>query len=298
MSTHEIFDDWARRVQQRNLGVSGRIFAIDNQRTRTGRGNLKLRVNFLPEIIQLSKEVRNLKNLGFRVPLAIVNKAHQANQLYPFAISLIESVRTYERSLEKLDNRANIVLLVAGLRKEVQNLIAEGVGLVWESYKLDPYVQKLAELVVSFQEKVDDLLIVDEEIDVEVRSLETCDYSANTFKEILAKIQKSVDDLSLRQYSNLHAWVAKLDEAVEEKLSLRLQAGVEAWTKALEYGKSDKKDDDDDQDTMDTHDAKKPAHKLGGDPQIKKMLHDIRITNQIMYLHPSIEDCRYVVNCP
>ena len=25
------------------------------------------------------------------------------------------------------------------------------------------------------------------------------------------------------------------------------------------------------------------------------MLHDIRITNQIMYLHPSIEDCRYVL---
>lgn len=59
-------------------------------------------VNFLPEIITLSKEVRNLKNLGFRVPLAIVNKAHQANQLYPFAISLIESIRTYERTLEKV----------------------------------------------------------------------------------------------------------------------------------------------------------------------------------------------------
>lgn len=90
LNTQEIFDDWARKVQQRNLGVSGRIFAIDNLRARHGRGNLKLRVNFLPEIIQLSKEVRNLKNLGFRVPLAIVNKAHQANQLYPFAISLIE----------------------------------------------------------------------------------------------------------------------------------------------------------------------------------------------------------------
>ena len=153
LNTQEIFDDWARKVQQRNLQVSGRIFAIDNQRTRMGRGNLKLRVNFLPEIIQLSKEVRNLKNLGFRVPLAIVNKAHQANQLYPFAISLIESVRTYERSLEKLDNRSTIVLLVAGLRKEVQNLIAEGVGLVWESYKLDPYVQRLAEFFCNFFEK-------------------------------------------------------------------------------------------------------------------------------------------------
>ena len=33
----EIFDDWARKVQQRNLGVSGRIFAIENTRSRTGK---------------------------------------------------------------------------------------------------------------------------------------------------------------------------------------------------------------------------------------------------------------------
>ena len=63
--------------------------------------------------------MRNLKNLGFRVPLAIVNKAHQANQLYPFAISLIESIRTYERSLEKLEQRTAIVILV---RDEINSL--------------------------------------------------------------------------------------------------------------------------------------------------------------------------------
>lgn len=38
----------------------------------------------------------------FRIPLAIVNKAHQANQTYPFAVSLIESVRAYERTLQKV----------------------------------------------------------------------------------------------------------------------------------------------------------------------------------------------------
>ena len=92
------------QVQQKNLGVSGRIFAIESIRARvTGKGNiLRLKVNFLPEIITLSKEVRNLKWLGFRVPLTIVNKAYQASQLYPFAISLIESVRTYERTCEKV----------------------------------------------------------------------------------------------------------------------------------------------------------------------------------------------------
>ncbi|MEQ2204971.1 Cytoplasmic dynein 1 heavy chain 1, partial [Xenoophorus captivus] len=155
LNTQEIFDDWARKVQQRNLGVSGRIFTIESTRARGRTGNmLKLKVNFLPEIITLSKEVRNLKWLSFRVPLAIVNKAHQANQLYPFAISLIESVRTYERTCEKVEERSSISLLVAGLKKEVQVLITEGITLVWESYKLDPYVQRLAETVFNFQEKV------------------------------------------------------------------------------------------------------------------------------------------------
>ena len=215
LNTQEIFNDWARKVQQRNLGVSGRIIAIENIRVRSCRGNqFKLKVNFLPEIIHLSKEVRILKNLDFRVPLAIMNTAHQANKLYPFAISLIESVRIYERSLE------NITLLVVGLRKDEQQLVMEGCASVWESYKLDPYVQRLGEMVVTFQAKVDNLLVIEEEIDMNMRSLETSAYSANTFSDILNKIQKALDDLSL------HAWVANLDEVGETMLAGRLDAGI------------------------------------------------------------------------
>jgi dynein heavy chain 1 len=86
--------------------------------------------------------------------------------------------------------------------------------LVWESYKLDPYVQRFAEVVFSFQEKVEDLLVLEEQLDADVRSLDTCPYSSNTFADILAKIQHAVDDLSLKQYSNLSTWVNKLDEEV------------------------------------------------------------------------------------
>ena len=32
-------------------------------------------------------------------------------------------------------------------------------ALVWESYKLDPYVQKLAEAVFNFQEKVQEVFL-------------------------------------------------------------------------------------------------------------------------------------------
>ena len=53
LNTQELFDDWARKMQQKQLGVSGRIFSVENTRARS----LKLKVNFLPEIITLSKEV-------------------------------------------------------------------------------------------------------------------------------------------------------------------------------------------------------------------------------------------------
>ena len=125
LNTQSIFDEWARNVQQRQLNVSGRIFNVES--SRTGKGTvLKLRVNFMPEIITLAKEVRNLRNLSFRIPLGIVNKAHQANQLYPFAISLIETVKSYETACEKVDNCPSVSLLVAGLKKEVQALLCEG----------------------------------------------------------------------------------------------------------------------------------------------------------------------------
>lgn len=62
-----------------------------------------------------------------------------------------------------------------------------------------------------FLSQVDDLLLIEEKIDLEVRSLETCMYEHKMFTEILNRIQKAVDDLNLHSYSNLPIWVNKLD---------------------------------------------------------------------------------------
>ena len=47
------------QVQAKQLAVSGRIFSIESVRSRqVGKGNiLRLKVNFMPEIITLAKEV-------------------------------------------------------------------------------------------------------------------------------------------------------------------------------------------------------------------------------------------------
>ncbi len=58
---------------------------------------------------------------------------------------------------------------------------------------------------------MDDLLLIEEKIDLEVRSLETCMFDHKTFSDILNRVQKAVDDLNLHSYSNLPIWVNKLD---------------------------------------------------------------------------------------
>ena len=57
---------------------------------------------------------------------------------------------------------------------------------------------------LSYTDKIDGL----------VCSMETCEYKSETFKAVLEQIQKLIDDLNLRSYSNLSAWVKHLDQKV------------------------------------------------------------------------------------
>lgn len=40
------------------------------------------------------------------------------------------------------------------MKKDIQNLIVEGTKLAWESYKLEPYVQRCMEAFTSYNENV------------------------------------------------------------------------------------------------------------------------------------------------
>jgi dynein heavy chain 1 len=70
-------------------------------------------------------KVRHLKTMGFRIPMSVLNKAHKANALYPYAVCLLDSVRTYETVNERVASKREIELLLAGMKREVQNAISE-----------------------------------------------------------------------------------------------------------------------------------------------------------------------------
>ena len=236
LDTKAVFDGWVSRVNQRNFAVSGPIFLLEQIRSEvedTVR-KLRLRINFQQEIITLSKEVRNLKWLGYRVPLTIINKAHQANQLYPFAVSLTESVNTYGAVCSRVDQRPQLKTLLAERRNELIRLVHEGAELVWDSYKLESYTQRFQDHVFTYQEKVDDLICLDDTISREVKQLADCPFEANQFKQILEKVQKSVDEMAHHSYSNLTIWVSSLDQIIEQILANRLEEAINAWSDKLE----------------------------------------------------------------
>ena len=236
LNTQELFEDWSRKVNQKNLQNSGRIFLVDN--VRASKGSIyTLKVNFSPEIITLTKEARNMKWLVSRVPLAIVNKAHTARQMYPYAISLIENVSTYKRICERVNEKRTCQLLVAGMKKEIQNLIMDMSNLVWDSYKLESSVQKFSDSIYNFREKVDELVSVETTIEQQLKELDNCSYNETKFAEILYEIQKSIDYLNLKGFSNLPQWVIKLDEEVEKKFAQRLTIAIKVSFKDNKFSR-------------------------------------------------------------
>ena len=122
LDTYPVFQAWLQDISRRNMGVDGRLFEI----VRLRGGGFQLAVNFDPQIITLFKEVRNLLWLNFQVPHATSNLAKDAKRVYPHAVSLMETVRTYGQTLDLVENNSGIEWLVAEYRNESQRMISKG----------------------------------------------------------------------------------------------------------------------------------------------------------------------------
>ena len=125
LETRPIYDAWLHDINRRSLQISGRLFDITKNRSSASNA-LVLSVNFDSQIITLFKEVRNLLWLGFSVPHAIGNTAKDAKKVYPHAVSLMETVRTYNRTIIKVEENPGISVLVAEFWSDSQDQITKG----------------------------------------------------------------------------------------------------------------------------------------------------------------------------
>lgn len=238
LDTKPIFNAWLEDIQKRDLNIAGKVFEI---RLNRSLGNIyQLSVNFDSQIISLFKEVRNMIWLNFQVPHVVTNSAKDAKRVYPYAVSLQETVRTYSQISTVISKWPELSPLVAIYRSNIHEIISKGIQVRWEFFvnsvdiRSDAgtenrhvmFVREFASAVSVYQDKVNNLLAIYEEINAAVEDIKTCTFSKEKFAKVIDKIQRDVDKLNLESYSNLDSWTEKLDTRIELLLTSRLVAGV------------------------------------------------------------------------
>lgn len=295
LDTKPIFDDWLRDIDRRHLSISGRLFAITQNRAR---GNiLEIHVNFDSQVIILFKEVRNLLWLNFNVPHAISNVSKEARRVYPFAVSLMESLNTYSQTNLAIQNMSEVTPLLSGYRNNVQTFIAKGASLRWDTFVLAydvhvrqigdtaltsasddklhvQFVRNLGNSIATLQSKVTTLSTIQTTVDAALRELQTCPFTHEAFSTHLETLQRAIDQLNLEAYANIPYWVSKTNDKVVHTLHLRLQQALKDWTDDFEQG-------------FEAEPATQP-----GMPNIGTFSHDIVMQSQVIQLEPPLEDSK------
>lgn len=305
LDTRPIFKSWLQDVERRKVSIAGRLFGI--VRNRALENSLELTVNFDPQVIALFKEVRNLLWLNYQIPHVISSISMEAKRVYPYAVSLMESVRSLAQTNRIIESMSNVSILLNEYQKDIQNLVLKGVLLKWESFvhsyevHLKPitflsngpnarstatgrgeskhvqFVRDFAASASTLQSKTSALEEYNETIQSAIADLRSCSYSTESFTSKLEIIQTVVDQLNLENYANLPFWVNETNLAIENILIDRLRRAMHLWVETFTKSKNDGVNDD-------------SAHTQATDseeqPKLRHLVHEISMRNQFIYLEP------------
>lgn len=319
LATAPLFQGWLQDIARKDLSISGRLFSVHRNRATS---TFELVVAFDPQVISLFKEVRNLTWLGFQIPHGINNLAKDAKRVYPHAVSLMETTRTYTQTCNLVVANPGIARLVAQVQNDVHNLISQGMNLRWEHFantyeshramvylpgsggadarenKQVTFVRQFASTVSLFQDKTNELIEMQLATNALIDELSTCPYVATAFKERLTKIQATIDKLNLEGYPNLEDWTADLNKSIEQVLIERLKLIIAAWcneftrSNEAQDGSSNKVLGDMTNLTSRSKKTKKDMAAQRDQVSLAPLQHEIKLQNQVIYLDPPIQYAR------
>lgn len=171
LSTDPILADWNKEINTylKTFEIAKvRIFSIVPKRNR-----YEIVVNFDEKLINVIKEIKMLTILQVKLVYAITHHYKTFTEMYPFAVSLQESIHSYNQISAKIDDKVG--KLVAESKKTVMNLITEGFTQSWgEKTVVDKFSKSVAESVLSLHELVSTVSEKSEYINSVVQTLNTC----------------------------------------------------------------------------------------------------------------------------
>ncbi|KAL8732460.1 MAG: hypothetical protein Q9166_002673 [cf. Caloplaca sp. 2 TL-2023] len=307
LDTRPIFESWLQDVQKRKIVIGGRLLGV--MRNRTVGNTLELLIKFDPQVITLFKEVRNLLWLNYQVPHGLTSVSKEAKRVYPYAVSLMESVRTLAQTNRAIESMSRVSVMLNGYQRNVQSLIRKGIDLKWESFvhsydlpskqsaypttgsgtravsgqgesKHVQFVREFEHVTMLLQDKTVILGRVYDTVTRFMQELQSCSYTTEAFQSSLEGIQKAVDQLNLEGYANLQPFVGMLNQSIERYLGQRLQAAMRSWIDAFLQAPVDQ-----------TNEDSRISRGTGAQdhrdmPALRHLRHEISMRNQFIYLDP------------
>ncbi|KAF8817901.1 dynein heavy chain family protein, partial [Cardiosporidium cionae] len=271
-----LFEQWLRDMKDiKRIDDSSKIFTI---RKLGGRG-YDLQINYPMEVLFVFKEVQHLQSMQFRVPYSIKILSDESKLCYPFATLLQETVRSYlqtnmhlqEREMGSAYGKATAAL-VSFFRKEVQELLAEGMHLSWNSSSLELFTRKLSDKVFLFERKVEDAFhqsqLVLDALE-KLRFLSISKANVSEFFNVLKTTQTYINEFRLQNFSNIKEWFVQIDVQVETYLLERLTEVMKKWIEEFSHW---------------------PA--MGTSLVADGFLHEFKVRNQVLQLFPPTQAAR------
>lgn len=313
LDTRPIFQAWEHDIQRKKVSIAGRLFNIN--KIRAANNALELAVNFDPQVIALFKETRNLLWLNYAVPHSINNISKEAKRVYPYAVSMMESTRTFAQTSRQIAQMSDVSILLSGYRNGVYALISQGVPLKWESFvSFDfsiktPYnangaadhaigrghesahvqfVRSFAAAVSLLQNKTATLATINTTIQKALSELDSCPYDSASFQQRLDTVQIAVDQLNLENYVNLAYWVNEMNGRITTTLLIRLKKAISSWINVFENDQSEGVNDDSRRKHLSIEPNSDDVHA----PSLKRLVHEISMRNQVISLEPPLTYAR------
>ncbi|WFD07771.1 hypothetical protein MVES1_003142 [Malassezia vespertilionis] len=229
LDTRPLLSAWSQDAARRVTQVQGPLLRVVEERKS---GRLRLVANYDAQAFAFADEAHALTMLGMQIPQALSSAALDARRIHPFALAVVNALRTLDKVHEQLAAMPAAGPLLAHNLHAIHSLLAQASQARWERF-LDSYssvytsasadalrenaqvvlVETLAGNVVQLEERVQKLAAVQDEMDGVLRTLRTCAYQRAAFRACVDALQRAMDALSLAGYAN----VARFVEHVEEK---------------------------------------------------------------------------------
>jgi hypothetical protein len=187
-------------------------------------------VSFNPKLFEIYNDIRNLVWAKWQIPQSIKDVVMDKEALYPIALSLESSLKTYNNVASSHGLEA--LALVAVYKKQARDKIVEGTSKVeWGSEEdaVKQFAQSFADVVEVYQKKSDALQELLGLVESSCKVLEACEYSHASVSACIAQIQKVVTEMGKKGLVNMDQYVSTVNKRLHDILAARVTERLTAW---------------------------------------------------------------------